>query len=259
MVRRRQGEPRSWRSVWFAALAAFVLAGCAGPFDSRSGPGPTRAPDTRPATEAPAASLAEWEKRGATEVPPADVQRVSLDGIEVANDTRGAVTDADVRTWAGALLRSYGYLLWAVGRGQDQFLLRSGLSSAAQAVFRPNLNDIALARQAGARVEYSREVFRRLVLRPVPQSLQATFQAEQFAWKPYAFFIDAVGPITTTWIDRQGGRTVKSQLPPGAAAYELMGGELAHDQLLGDVWVLASDWNCTADSTRRGLSPLCNA
>jgi len=191
-------------------------------------------------------------------VPPADLSQVSLAGVSVVNETKGAVSDADARAWAGALLRSYGYLLWAVGRGQGRFLLQSGLSGAASAVFRPNLNDIALARQAGARVEYSREVFRRLVLRPVPQGLEATFKAEQFAWKPYAFFLDAVGPITTTWVDGQGGRTVKSQLAPGVAAYELMGGELAHDPLMGDVWVLASDWSCTADSSRRGLAPLCN-
>jgi hypothetical protein len=258
MVRRRQGELRSWRGAWSAALAAVLLAGCGAPFGSQPAASPTDSAPADRATPAPAASLAEWQKRGATEVPPADVQRVSLDGIQVVNDTHGAVGDADARTWAVGWLRSYAYLLWAVGTGQDQFLLRSGLSSAALAVFRPNLNDIALARQAGARVEYSREAFRRLVLRPVAQNLQATFQSEQFAWKPYAFFLDAVGPITTTWIDGRGGRTIKSQLAPGAAAYELVGGELAHDALLGDVWVLASDWNCTADSTRRGLAPLCN-
>ncbi len=204
------------------------------------------------------APLAEWQKLGATEAPPGEALRVSLNDIQIVNQTGGAVSDADARAWAQGWLRTYGLLLWAVSRGQDRFLLSSGLGSPPLAVFRPNLNDIVSSRQARSRAEYSHEVFRRLVLRSVPAGMTQTFKDQQFAWKPYAFFLDAVGPITTTWVDAQGNRTVKAQLPAGAAAYELVGGEFRRDAVMAEIWVMASDWNCTAPSARAGLAPLCN-
>lgn len=255
---RWEGTSRRGRGVLIVCTLAAGVAACSvssAPQSESAAPTPSAVTDG--ATPAPPAPLAKWQERGATEVPPADLQQVSLNGVQVVNETGGEVKDEDARAWAGALLRSYNFALWAVNHGQDRFLLTSGLSSAA-AVFRTSINDIGLARKAGSRVEYSREVFRRLVLRKVPATLQPAFDAQRFVLKPYAFFLDAVGPITTTWIDGKGARTVKSQLPAGAAAYELMGGELAHDPLMGDVWVLASDWNCTVDSSRRGLAPLCN-
>jgi hypothetical protein len=176
----------------------------------------------------------------------------------VVNQTEGAVSDEVARTWAEAFLREFAYLRWAVSRGQDQFLLRSGLSSAAPVVFGPNVNDIAAARQAGDRVEYTVQTFRRLVVRPVPQGLQASVQRARSVWKPYAIYLDAVGPVETDWIDAQGHRTVKSHAPPGAPLFELVGGERRSDPLMGDVWVVSFDFDCTAASSRQTLAPLCN-
>jgi hypothetical protein len=256
----RQGGPRRWTPTIFFLAAAALAAACTAPGAGPRPPAPpTASAPSSLTTPAPPASLAEWQRRGATEVPPPELQQVSLRGIDVLNQTSGAVSDRDAQAWAESLLRTYQFVLWAVSRGQDGFLLNSGLSSAAPAVFQPNFNDILQARQAGARVEYSREVFRRLVLRPVPPGLQPKFQVEQFRWKPYAFFLDALGPISTTWIDRSGNRSVKSQIADGVPAFELMGGEFSHDPLLGDVWIVGSDWNCTAASSRAGLAPLCNA
>jgi hypothetical protein len=247
------------RAVVVACVLALLAGGCAGTTPASQPTHPTgRATPSNAATPAPAAPLSQWQKRGATEVPPDDLQRVSLSGVEVVNQTGGAIGDGDARAWAEAFLRSYGYVLWAVSRGQDRFLLASGLGSAPGPVFRPNVNDVLLARQASSRVEYSREAFRRIVLRSVPQNMQKIFKDLQFVWKPYALFLDAVGPITTTWIDAQGSRTVKSQIGAGTPVYELIGGELGHDPLMGDIWVLGSDWNCTAASSRQGLAPLCN-
>jgi len=209
-------------------------------------------------TPAPEAPLAEWQKRGATEVPPAALQHVSLQGIDVVNEAGGTVGDQDARAWAESWLRSYGFLLWAVSRSQDQFLLSSGLAPPGSAVLQPNVTDIAQARGAGARVEYSREAFRRLVLRTVPQTLDPKFRSGGFVWKPYAFFLDALGPVTTTWVDGSGARSVKSQAAAGEPLYELIGGELRHDPLMGDVWIMASDWSCTSPPNRQGLAPLCN-
>jgi len=218
-------------------------------------------PSARPTASAPApvvASLADWQRLGATEVPPASLRQVSLGATQVVDQTAGAVSEADAKAWAQAFFRTFGYLLWAVGRGQDRFLLTSGLSSAPLTVFQPNVNDIVGARNAGDRVEYTSQVFRRLVVRPVPRSLQPAIERAQYVWKPYAIYLDAVGPAASTWIDAHGSRTVKTQVPPGVPAYELVGGELKHDPLMGDVWVLASDFDCTAPSTIQVLAPLCN-
>jgi hypothetical protein len=242
--------------IGFMIVLAVDAAGCGASAARSSGhevgaPGPSPSPTS--------ASLPGWQKLGATEVPPMSLQRVSLGSIAVVNQTGGAVSDGDARTWAQAYMREFGYLEWAVNRWQAAFLLGSGLSSAP-AVFQSNLNDIAEARQAGERVGYQQEAIRRLVLRAVPQSqgLQAVFNGQHFTWKPYAMFVDALGPVGSIWTDAQGHRTVKNQIPAGGAAYELVGGELSHDPLMGDVWVVGSDWDCTDARTVRALAPLCN-
>jgi hypothetical protein len=246
---------------WSRTVAAGTLLLFAAACGNGLAPDPTPATTATPSappTVVAVAPLAEWQRRGATEAPPPAVLQVSLRDVQVVNQTGGAVGDADARAWALGWLRTYELLLWAVSRGQDQFLVNSSLASAPLAVFRPNLNDILQSRQARSRAEYSHEVFRRLVLRAVPSSLTQVFKDQLFVWKPYALFLDAVGPITTSWVDAQGVRTVKSSVPAGAAAYELIGGEFKRDPVLGEVWVMASDWNCTASSTRSGLAPLCN-
>ena len=247
--------PRRWlTSVGSITLAVVIAAACGG--------GPKAQPSGRQsAAAAPAptsAPLAAWQRLGATEVPPASLKRVTLGGIQVVNQAPGAVSDADARTWAEGYLREYGYLSWAVSRGQDAFLLHSGLSSAPLAIFQPNLGEIAQARQAGDRVEWQSATIRRLVVRAVPESLQALFQGRQFAWKPYAIFIDQVGPSTDIWVDPQGHKTVRFQSPAGSAAYELVGGELNRDLLMGDVWAPASDWSCDDVHNHQNLGPLCN-
>ena len=232
-----------------------IAAGCGG--GSKAQPSARQSAVASPApTSAP---LSAWQRLGATEVPPASLKRVSLGSIQVVNQAAGAVSDADARTWAEAYLREYGYLSWAVSRGQEAFLLQSGLSNAPRAIFQPNLGEIAQARQAGSRVEWQSYTVRRLVVRAVPQSLQALFQSHQFAWKPYAIFVDQVGPSADIWVDAQGHRTVRFRSPAGAGAHELVGGELNRDPLMGDVWAPASDWSCDDVHNHLNLGPLCSA
>jgi len=45
---------------------------------------------------------------------------------------------------------------------------------------------------------------------------------------------------------------------PGAPAFELVGGEMVHDPLMGDVFAFGSDWNCLDSANRLHLAPLCN-
>src|SRR5204862_365571 len=99
---------------------------------------------------------------------------------------------------------------------------------------------------------------RRLVVRQAPQGLQPVYATEQFVWTPFAIYLDAVGPAQTIVVDGAGGRTVRASVPAGAPEFELVGGRLAHDALMGDVWVLDADFNCLAPSTRQGVAPLCN-
>lgn len=236
-----------------AALIVLVAVACGGSPHPQSGGGSVRA---TPASTAP--PLAAWRQLGATQAPPASVGKVSLGGAQVVNQTSGAISDADAAVWAQALLRTYAYLTWAVNAGQDQFLVRSGLSSSLPVV-QPNLNDIAQARAAGDRVEYTTETFHRLVLRAVPRSVQSPIESRALeAWRPYAFYLDAAGPVETDWIDSQGRRTVHRQVAAGTPLYELIGGELRHDALMGDIWVMSFDIDCTAASSRQVLGALCS-
>jgi hypothetical protein len=51
---------------------------------------------------------------------------------------------------------------------------------------------------------------------------------------------------------------VTASVPAGAPDFELVGGQINHDALMGDVWKLDSDFNCLAPSARQGVAPLCN-
>ncbi|HEY7198793.1 MAG TPA: hypothetical protein VIC57_01215 [Candidatus Dormibacteraeota bacterium] len=244
-------------SIVAAAIAAVVACGTNPVSDvGSSTPRPTSTPVHAP-TPAPA-PLSEWQKRGATEVPPADLPAISLEGIQVVNQTSGAVSDDDATAWAGAVLRAINFEQWAVSRNQDQFLLRSGLSSAPRAVFQPDLLDIDTARKASSRIEYTHKVFRRMVLRPVPETLKTVFSQQLTVWKPYAFYLDAIGPATKKVTDSAGRETTQTVLRAGQAGYELVGGEIVHDPLMGDIFAFASDWDCVAAASRQKLAPLCN-
>jgi hypothetical protein len=239
-------------------VAATVACGILPSQDQPDGTRPAAtATPSQAATPAPA-PLSEWQKRGATEVPPADLQSISLEGIQVVNQTGDKVGDAEAQAWAGALLRAINFELWAVNRLQDRFLLQSGLSSAARTVFQPDLADIATVRKANGHMEYTRKVFRRMVLRPVPDTLRTTITEQLAVWKPYAFYLDAVGPATKRVTDASGHQTTQTLLQAGQPGYELVGGEMLHDPLMGDVFAFASDWDCLAPASRQKLAPLCN-
>jgi hypothetical protein len=243
-------------TLTLAAVATLAACGIGPSAGQPSGASPAATP-SQAAAPAPA-PLSEWRKRGATEVPPADLQAVSLEGIQVVNETKDAVGDADARAWAGAVLRAINFEHWAVSRQQDQFLLQSGLSSAPRTVFQPDLTDIDKARKASSRVEYTRKVFHRMVLRPVPDALRTTFTQQLQVWKPYAFYLDAVGPATKKLTDASGHQTTQTLLQPGAPGNELVGGEVLQDPLMGEVFAFASDWDCMAPASRQKLAPLCN-
>jgi hypothetical protein len=246
------------RTVGLAVAALVALAGCGGGSSSTSGhSGPVSSPSARSRAAGPA-GLADWQAKGAAAVPPDSVRNPSLGGVQVVNQTGGAVSDADARRWAEAFIRGSGYELWALNSMQDRFLIQSGIGSPAQQVFSWDLGNITRARQAGMKVEAHRLVLRRLVLRPVPQALQATFTASLFQWTPYAFFLDEVGPGDLFWVDAQGNKTSKWHVDGGAGSPELVGGQLLQDQVMGDVWVQASDWTCATPDGRRTFGALCN-
>jgi hypothetical protein len=232
-----------------------VACGTASPPEQRASRSPaTAATDPAP----PPAPLSQWQQRGATEVPPAELQTVSLAGIHVVDQAGAAIPDAEAQAWARAFLRAINFEYWAVSRQQDQFLIRSGLSSAPLAVFRPDLSDIATARRTKSQIDYTRKVFRRMALRPVPAAMRPLFDQQLVTWKPYAFYLDAVGPSGKRVTDAAGRQTTQTLYQPGEPAFELVGGEVVHDPLMGDVFAFASDFDCVDPSNRQTLAPLCN-
>src|SRR5262249_40393276 len=105
---------------------------------------------------------------------------------------------------------------------------------------------------------YTGKVIRRIVLRPVPDALRTLFSRQLVVWKPYAFYLDAIGPATKRVTDAAGHQTTQTLYRPGEPAFELVGGDLVHDPLMRDVSASASDWDCIDASNRQKLAPLCN-
>jgi len=250
VTQQREGLCLRWRPIWLVCAIAVIAAVACGT------PPPHVTQQTKPT--ASAAPLSAWQLRGATEQPPADLRQVSMAGIQVVNQAGGAVSDADATAWATALLRGINYEFWAVNRQQDGFLRQSGLSTAPAVIFSSDLTDIDTARRAGEHVRYTRKAIRRMLLRAVPGALKATFTAQLVTWTPYAFYLDAVGPSSKVITDSSGRQTTRTVYPAGAPAFELVGGALVHDPLMGDVFAFGSDWNCLEAANRSHLAPLCN-
>jgi hypothetical protein len=246
------------RAIVLAVVVAVTLTGCGGSSPASQRSARPHGPSARSTLAGPGL-LAQWQAKGATAVPPESLRNPSLNGVQVVNQTGGAVSDADAQRWAVASLRGGGYELWALNGMQDRFLIQSGLGSPAQQVFQWDLGNVTGARQAGMKVEAHRLVLRRMVLRPVPQALQATFTSNLFEWTPYAFFLDEVGPGDLFWVDAQGTRTSKWHVDGGVGSPELVGGRLVKDPLMGEIWVQTSDWTCATPDSRRTFGSLCNS
>jgi hypothetical protein len=214
---------------------------------------------TRTLTPAPtAANLAAWQQKGATESPPASVGAVSLGAVQVVNQTAGAVRDADATRWALAYLRANAYEFWAWNHLQDGFLENAQLSPVPARVFTYDLATIRDARAAGVRLDVTRLALRRLVLRPVPESLRQEIEGQVLVYAPYAFYLDQIGPSELDWVGAQGARTSRARVAAGIGAPELVGGQLAADPLMGDIWVVDFDFDCTSANVRRAFGSLCS-
>jgi hypothetical protein len=202
--------------------------------------------------------LAAWQRKGATEAPPASVAAVSLGSVQVVNQTGGAVSDADATRWAQAYVRANAYEFWAWNHLQDGFLRGAQLSPVPERVFAYDLSTIHDARSAGVQLDVTRLVLRRLVLRPVPASVRPAVQAQVFVYAPYAFYLDQIGPSELDWVSAQGARTTKARREAGVGAPELVGGQLTTDSLMGDIWVVDSDFDCTSPNVRQEFGSLCS-
>ena len=232
-----------------------MLAACGEP--ATGGP---PSPHSTSVSESPSSfgDPVEWRQKGATEVPPASLRDVTLGSVQVVNATNGAVTDSDAKRYATAYVRANAYEFWAWNHGQDGFLLRGSLSDAPTRVFGYDISTIQEARSAHVQLVVTRLTLRRLVLRPVPESLRQFVTSQLFVWQPYAFYLDQVGPSELTWVDAAGKRTTKAHRDAGVGAPELVGGKLLTDPLLGEVWSVDSDFDCTAPNVRQRFGGLCN-
>jgi hypothetical protein len=238
------------------AGALLLVIACGQPSGARPTPTPpARSPSPAATTTA---DLAAWQRKGATEAPPASVGAVSLAGIQVVDQTGGAVSEADAQRWALAYLRANAYEFWAWNHLQDGFLQNAQLSPVPLRVFAYDLGTIRDARAAGVQLQVTRLVLRRLVLRPVPEPARAAVQGQVMVYAPYAFYLDQVGPSELNWVDARGTKTNKVRRDAGIGAPELVGGQLATDPAMGDIWVVDSDFDCTSPNVRQAFGSLCN-
>ena len=255
--------PDRYRRLPWAALVVFVAVFASGACGGAQSPSKAINRSASPAasaTPAPRAApgvVSAWQAKGATQVPPQSVQQVTLAGIEVVNQTNGAVSQSDTEKWAAAFLRSGRYELWAVNAQQDDFLLRSGLNVAPQSVFAYDVGHLAEARSQQKRVKDTGLAFHRLVLRSVPQGKTTVFSQAGSVYTPYAWWVDYSGPFALTYVDARGQEEVKDHAAAGELRDQLVGGSLSQDPLLGDVWVFASDWDCTSSDNQQAFGSLC--
>jgi hypothetical protein len=243
------------RALSLVPLLLLVVSACG---QTAAPPAPRRA--VASATPAPVAAgdAAAWQRKGATQVPPASVADVSLGSVQVVNQTGGAVSDADAQRWALAYLRGNAYEFWAWNHLQDGFLQNAQLSPVPYSVFSYDLSTIRDARAAGMQLSVTRLALRRLVLRPVPASARGLIQAQAMIYTQYAFYLDQVGPSELDWIDARGTKTTKARKDAGIAAPELVGGQLTTDSLMGDIWSAESDFDCTATNVRQAFGSACD-
>lgn len=244
------------RSAVGAGALLLLLTACGQPAPTPIGT--NQAHGTTPTAAATTGDLAAWQRKGATQVPPASVGAASLGGVQVVNQTNGAVSDADAQRWALAYVRANAYEFWAWNHLQDQFLQNAQLSPVADRVFAYDLGTIRDARAANVQLTVTRLVLRRLVLRPLPASVRGAVQAQVFVYSSYAFFLDQYGPSELDWTDARGTKTVKARRDAGAAAPELVGGQLTNDPLMGEIWSVYSDFDCTSPNVRQEFGTLCN-
>lgn len=242
--------------VLLLTAALLAAAACGGQNGTpQAAPPPVSA---KPAAD-PQAQLAAWQQKGATQVPPGSVSSVSLNGVQVVNQTAGKVSDADARRWAAAYLRDSAYEFWAWNQEQDQFLVLGGLSRAPRAIFSGDLSSIAAARAAGRGIQVTRLQIQRVVVRPVPDSLRDLFLRFGYVWTPYALYLDQIGPSDLNWLDAQGRQVAnQAHVAAGVARPELVGGQLVTDPLMGDLWSQDSDWDCSDPSSRQRFGSLCD-
>jgi hypothetical protein len=247
-------------AIYCLLLAFLTVTGACGPLQVSQRPGAVRSPGVHSSSPAPTpGSLAEWQARGATEVPPSSIRSVSLAGIEVVNATGGAVSDADARSWAEAFVRADRYEVWAMNAMQDAFLRGANLSKQPDTIFAPDFGHIAEARSQNKRIRDTGLAYHRMILRAVPQSLTPTFTAQGFGWSPYAFFIDFGGPFELSYYGPDGQSETKDKLDPGLRWPQLMSGEYdTSDSLMGPLWVLTSDWSCIPAYNQQVLGGLCS-
>jgi hypothetical protein len=209
------------------------------------------------ASRAAPGTLSDWQTKGATEVPPQNVQQVTLAGIEVVNQTNGAVSQSDAEKWAAAFVRSGQYEVWAINAQQDDFLLRSGLNVAPQSVFAYDIGHLAEARSKQKRVKDTGLAYHRLRLRSMPQSTAPLFGQVGSVYTPYAWWVDYSGPFALTYVDARGQEELKDHAAAGELRDQLVGGSFSDDPLLGAVWVFASDWDCTSADNQQVFGALC--
>lgn len=246
----------SCRTLVLVAGALLAAAACGGQTEvPRAAPPPASA---TPATNSQA-QLAAWQQKGATQVPPGSVASVSLDGVQVVNQTAGKVSDADARRWAAGYLRDSAFEFWAWNGEQDQFLVQGGLSRAPAAIFGGDLTSIAAAKAANMGIQVTRLRIQRIVLRPVPDSLRGLYLKFRYLWTPYALYLDQIGPSDLNWLDGQGKLVAnKAHVGAGVARPELVGGQLVTDPLMGDLWSQDSDWDCSDPASRQQFGSLCD-
>jgi hypothetical protein len=91
----------------------------------------------------------------------------------------------------------------------------------------------------------------------MPQSTAPLFGQVGSVYTPYAWWVDYSGPFALAYVDARGQEELKDHAAAGELRDQLVGGSFSDDQLLGAVWVFASDWDCTSADNQQVFGALC--
>jgi hypothetical protein len=247
-------EPALRRIFLIAAVAATLLACQAG------GPGPASSPTGSPGAAAhPTREQQQaWKACGATATPPASALATPTDLPPVENQTQGAVTDADARTWAAGFAREQALEAWAQTALQPAVLQGGclGDQAAAASIFGSEIAGIQRAQQVHGKVTVQLPRVLDLKLVPVPPSVQDQIKNMLQSPSLYALVVHGRGPSATRVVHPDGSQEpVGSEVKADQVYYAFFGGEYrAGAGGVGPLWYQKSAVDCLRDFLR----PVCN-
>jgi hypothetical protein len=240
----------SARQLIAVVALGWLLTGCGAgviPGSTAASPSPTSAPTLS------AEQAAAWRACGATSPPPAQALAEPTSLPAVANQTAGAVSDADARRWAAGFLREQAIEAWGQTALQDRLLSGPCLGDpiANATLFGDEIQKVQNAREKKATIDVKLARVLDVRVVAVPAQVQDQVARRLYAKSGYALVVHGRGPAYNKVVYPDGHQDVWAELKPDEVFYGFYGGEYRTDATRGGpLWYQKSVLNCQNDFLR---------